>query len=487
MFKKINTKLLYILALTFGFAACNLDEFPSDKLPEDLAWQTVQDAVNFQKGCYAYFRSLNAGVHIYGSDVQSDLLNATIGYGNSGGDLYRWDFTSSQYDVKAKWDASYSLINNANKIISNIGGIEANATDDKDLAKLATIKGEGYMFRAITYHNLALRFAKDFEPETAENTLGLPLVKEYNLLGKPSRSSLKETYEFIKEDIKKARELLTTEGKQDAIYFTIDVIDAFEARVNLYMHDYKGALELAKKNVDKYPLIKDLEAYKTMWKNDESTEVIFKAFRSVDEASSELSVYLRFNEKLKAFSPNFVPTQTLIDMFEENDIRKKGGFTLEKVSSKGDIFEDIILINKYPGNDALTNQANRYYNMVKVFRIAEQYLIASESAYLDKNEGVAKEWLNKLRTARGASEVTATGEELFKAIQNEWVIEFFGEGMRLDQLKRWHLGFKRGSFQNGDLAIQIGRDLEIAHDNMKFVWEVPDQDRAANPNILPNW
>lgn len=63
---------------------------------------------------------------------------------------------------------------------------------------------------------------------------------------KPSRSTLKATYSQIKEDITEARRYLTTPGTVNSEYFTVDVIDAFEARVDLYMHKYTEAVNLAK-------------------------------------------------------------------------------------------------------------------------------------------------------------------------------------------------------------------------------------------------
>ena len=229
-----------IASLILLFPSCNLDELPKDSISLEDAWQSVDDAKNFRTGIYAYFRSINGGLYSYTPDYQSDLFNATIGYGNRGGEMHRWDFNSSQYDIEDTWQYNYYTINNCNNIINNIDNIE------EDDAILATIKGEAYLMRAICYHTLVVRFAKDYDPSTAASNLGLPLVYNNDPTEKPSRSTLEETYTQIKEDITEARKYLTTAGAPNAEYFTKDVIDAFEARVNLYMHQYAGAVTLAK-------------------------------------------------------------------------------------------------------------------------------------------------------------------------------------------------------------------------------------------------
>ena len=135
--------------------------------------------------------------------------------------------------------------------------------------------------------------------------------------------------------------------------------------------------------------------------------------------------------------------------------------------------------------------------MSKAFRSAEAYLTAAE-AYLRKatpDEGKARQYLNDLRSARNASEIeaTVTGQDLVKEMEDEWTREYLGEGKRLDCLKRWHKGFKRMEAQhfNGNLLTSVPnagyQDLEVSASDKRFVWEIPDNDRQANPNLQPNW
>lgn len=244
MMRNIFKTIILSSSLILTVTSCDLDQFPNDSISTETAWITVDDAVKFRNGIYSYFKSVNGGIYTYTADQQSDLFNATISFSNRGGDMHRWDFTAAQYDIEHIWQYNYFVINNCNNIIENIDKLTAK--DDKEKATLNTIKGEAFLMRAICYHTLALRFAKDYEPANAGTDNGLPLVLTMKPEEKPSRSTLEDTYRQIKKDISEARTYLTTPGEANSIYFTVDVINAIEARVDLYMHNYSEAIALAK-------------------------------------------------------------------------------------------------------------------------------------------------------------------------------------------------------------------------------------------------
>lgn len=200
-----------IFSCTTLFTACDLDKFPEDKISTETAWETIDDAERFRYGIYSYFRSANGGLYITTPDFRADLFNATISFSNRGGDMYTWSFSASQYDIEKIWRYNYLCINNCNNIIENIGKITLN--DEEETAKAANIKGEAHLMRAICYHTLAARFAKDYEPASAATDLGLPLVEVVDPNAKPSRATLEDTYKLIKSDIAIARQNLSEQGK----------------------------------------------------------------------------------------------------------------------------------------------------------------------------------------------------------------------------------------------------------------------------------
>ncbi|MBP6365526.1 MAG: RagB/SusD family nutrient uptake outer membrane protein, partial [Bacteroidales bacterium] len=104
---------------------------------------------------------------------------------------------------------------------------------------------------------------------------------------------------------------------------------------------------------------------------------------------------------------------------------------------------------------------------------------------------VAVSALNALRVKRGLSELptTLTGAALFTAIQEERTREMLCEGTRLDDLKRWGLGFSRKAPQNANMVLTgtAASGLSVEANNQKFVWEIPANDLQTNKNLVPNW
>jgi hypothetical protein len=79
------------------------------------------------------------------------------------------------------------------------------------------------------------------------------------------------------------------------------------------------------------------------------------------------------------------------------------------------------------------------------------------------------------------------------AIKSERVRELLCEGSRLDDLKRWKMGFSRSAPQNTAL-LNIGPEFDqkvVAAGDDKFVWAIPANDMTTNPNLIgqqnPGW
>lgn len=488
----MNKFIKYIIAVPFvalTLGSCDLDKEPAGGITHESSWETYKDAVSFRNGLYASFRTVQGGRYAY-SDMQVDLFNATIGFGNNQGDLYTWTFTSSQYDIEAFWYYNYVAINNANNIINNIDKIAGSTAEET--ADLKNIKGEAHFFRAMCYHTLALRFAKDYDPASAATDLGLPIVTIQNdVEGKPERSSLQATYNFIKEDITKAREFMSAPFSAPDRLST-ETLDFFEARVDFYMHNYAAAITGAEKTIAKFPLVSTLEDIKKMWLNDVGSEIIFQPAQNLDERLNSLGRYLSYSTGSSSFQPYFIPSQWVLDLYEQDkDIRFEGSFRKAKVTSQSVNEDDVYLLNKYPGNPDLKVTEYEYYNEFKTFRSAEAYLIAAEAAYQsNKSADVVLGYLNDLREKRGTSKLTGlSGANLLAQLKNEWIREYVGEAMRLDDLKRWNDGFTRHDAQNKEVVMrgESYDKLVIEAGNKKFVWEIPANDLTVNPNLKPNW
>ncbi|MEY3737542.1 MAG: hypothetical protein RL034_588 [Bacteroidota bacterium] len=496
--KKLLIKNMIAFAAILSLGSCDkkLDLYPYDSIELSQSFQTVKDAATWNTGLYADLRGRVYGSYNISQDVQADQLNATLDFGNRNGNPHRWgtSFLADDGALSGAWAGYYGALRNINTCIAGFEKVKTN--NATEIATLAKYKGDAYLARAYYYSELILRFAKPFEPATAATDLGVPLVLEFDINARPARSTVKKVYDQIIADINTAKlNLASTAGAAGATKFTIDVALALEARVRLHMQDWAGAMTAANTIITggKYPLLNTLTNLNNMWTNDLATEVIYQcAVVKQTEQANTNSIYLGFNGATGKYVPDFIPTVNFVNLYDAADFRKQVYLKQLPCIIQGVNFPTMWCVNKFPGNPALfTSTYTNYQHAPKVFRSAEMYLIYAEAAAKvgGASEALALTALNTLRTARGLTALSGlTGSALMTEIRNERTRELAFEGFRLFDLKRWHLGFTRGTAQ--DLgAINVGSNyntINIVADANQFVWGIPTYDININTNLVQN-
>lgn len=553
---KYILKAIFCSALALPlFTSCELDQFPTDSLTDKESWKTYNDATNQYNGLLAILRSDISGSNAYLTDVMSDLFNQRM-TSASYGQEHSWRFTGSQFGGDAIWANNYSVILQANFILQNIGKFENSSTlSDQQKANIYNIKATAYFARAYAYSRMITRYCKDYEPETAANELGLPIVETVSSEAKPARASLQTTCDTIEANLNHAMAYFDkvaeynegvkpTARIESSIYKpNADCVTALRARFYLYEHKFDQAIEEAETIRNTYSLASGANDMLNLWILDEGSEIIYEPLQTPDELSGSYGVFLSYNiimdnleSSWKGLNPDYLPTKGLVGMYSDNDVRRQVYFSFQnqkgqntfylgygtKSRYKLDLLEypaDIstangdtesgVIFTKYVGNPTLRKQNlpfSQNYNMTKAFRASEAYLIIAEANLRKANpdEAAARKALNELRMNRYVGETDdynydesadyigddVTGAALVKVMQDEWTREFVGEGFRLDNLKRWHLGFKRMAaqkFQNPVLVSTHGwQDLEVEANNIRFTWPIPQQETQANKNIKQN-
>ena len=500
--KKIFNRLpLYVLA-AFSLHSCvKLEQGPFNELSEHKSFLNIEDAQYWVNGMYDGLRENTYGNAMYSTDVQADFLNAVRRNNETLPEIHRWStFTSSNATTAAIWMAYYKAIQDINIALKGIPNIPI--VQERERVERAQIQrnlGELYLGRAYYYTYLVTHFCGAYDESSA---YGLPIIKEFKVTDFPAPSSLKETYDFILEDIAQAEELLAnTAGTVGSTTFTIDAAKALKARVLLYKGEWATAYATAKALIDAgtYPLATTQTSLAAIWKEDAVTESIVQLFAKAptsiaggvsDELPKSNDIYIganNYDRRLRRFlyNPSFIPTQSFVDLFDTADRRKSIYFTKLFVDYGNTVYRDIYLVTKYPDNNNLKINFSglpTYMHKPKLLRVAELYLIAAEAAYKNGDETNAKTYLNALRTARisGATSITATGTALFTEIQNERNRELAFEGFRLYDIKRWNLGVVRGTPQNVAAIFSTPADeyyqLNISAGNYKLTWPIPAAD-----------
>lgn len=514
--------IIALMAGTFGVVSCDMDLMPYDSIPTEKALTTIVGFEEARTGIYSAYTGLAGGSYVLVPEIQADAFNAVADFSNTYGEIYRWMFESTHSNIEAIWANCYGAIGRANFFIDGVQKIEENP--DVELTgvqkqQINVYEGEAYFTRAYCYFYLTTLFCRDYDPATAASTPGLPIQIKYEpkmTAGQyPGRSSLKDTYRQILDDLEEADVRIetarngivdydryinsayvavNTAPKNGGNYITVDVVKALKARVALQMDDYEKAAEYAGSlvNSKKYPLMNTEEDFRKIWKDDGGTETIWQiAMTSANDAGVPLgTMFIGYPTTQK----DYIPTQTLVDLYAAEDIRLAVYFGKYHLAVSSGNAADIYFFNKYPGNDYYNalGSATRYLNQPKPFRIAEMYLIAAEAnARIGTSASVekGKEAINDLKKARipGFTEGTYDKESLLNEVMNERERELVGEGYRLMDLKRWGRGVTRGKAQSAGLILFPGQattdGLDRPADDHRMVWPIPKAEMDANPQL----
>ncbi len=506
LFKYISFGLIAVAVLV-GSVSC-LEKYPRQAIREDEAMQTFNDAEQHLIGIYASLKSgyLYSGYLTQLPDIQADLVYAAEGNSNTLGDFWQWKVRSTSAEIESVYGSLYSVIGNCNFYLDLIDNVRANETDDSKLSLLDGYTGEVYAIRALCYSELIKCFCKAYDPSTAAQELGVRLRTKYFEQEPTRRASLYDSYQFVLEDLAKAEELLSDEDDDNAAnspYITRAAVEALHARIALYMQDWESAIEYSSKLIDKRKTSFSLASARTqylsdgttyfdyMWRYDASPEIIWRiGFTSTSYGGALGTVFLGFTRDYTYFYPDYVPAQWALSAYETSDLRKAAYFADQSsgiVIGYGNGMKWPLLV-KYYGNQNFIQNKIFHVSMPKPFRLAEQYLIRAE-AYCRQStpdfQAAGKD-LTALRQTRFESggALNLGQDNWLQRISEERVRELYLEGFRLQDLKRWGMGFERTP---QSYTQQEGSSLKIEPNDPRFVWPIPQHELdAPGSELLPN-
>ncbi len=502
--KKRN--ILILLAAVAGLASCDMDKMPYDSIPDSEALQTPTDFSNMREGLYTGLRSMVGGDYSV-QTIQGDEFNAVNGFSNTLGDAYRWDFTNSFGTASNIYGSYQTMINRANFLIDGYDKCDmSNTTLFTDAAKatIKIIKGEAFFTRAYSLFYLAQYFCADYEASTADAAhSGVSYRLDYNPSADkstyPGRNTLNETVKQIKADLDSSAVYLTTEGSMGSPRLTVDAITALRARLALWQDDYAAAAQYASSLVESgtYSLCEVDADIEDMWQQDGALESIVQFAVASNESAPQLGIrYLPYSTNSIA---DYIPTQATVDLFSDDDFRKSVYFKETTLTTAAGATGKVFLFNKYIDHtriwSEIGSQSESYRFMIepKMFRIAEMYLIAAEAYAQAGDLTKANKYLKELEEMRimdiNYQDYTSTNTFMAE-LRKEREREMLGEGTRMFDLKRWHMGVKRGTPQQEDLCNLPGSTTTTALDkpygDVRMVWPIPKAEIDANPNVQQN-
>lgn len=136
---------------------------------------------------------------------------------------------------------------------------------------------------------------------------------------------------------------------------------------------------------------------------------------------------------------------TMNDLWTGNASKMAGGAPIFNVSSSGtSSTEGQFLLKKYTAyyvkSKSADNMGNKEgkANNVRVMRFAEVILLYAEACAQTGDTKQANWALNEIRMRAGLPEKEFGQGDLMKEIEHQCLLEFFGEGHRFEDLKRWY-------------------------------------------------
>lgn len=233
--KKNITK--YVLTGIFGamtLAGCEITELPYTSVTDEELQKNPGSVEAVTMGNYSQLKELkfNKTVHQvgeYGSD------NISMSGASTSHTFYNYNYQrvpTNSY-MTDLWGISYKIIVNCNNVI--------NTTKEGMSKEMDHLLGENYFMRGMLYHWLTITFGRAYHIAT-DKDLSVPLKLSADLNDYPPRATVKEAYEQIVKDLKKAEELMAGSGiEKNACYANVWAAKSLLGRVYLYMHDYEKA------------------------------------------------------------------------------------------------------------------------------------------------------------------------------------------------------------------------------------------------------
>ena len=402
--KKINI-LLYFWAAIF-MSSCNsfLEEPPTK---EGERPKSIQQLLNFYnsygKEEQTHYRTLisdDAEVPFTEQDVteNSGAYGKKVSLFRSAYFLRELNREDKNSSGRMLWYVSYGKINQSNYILS--------IADDQNISgsseERSRLKAYAKFMRANSLFDVVTTFCLPYAPGENDNALGVVLRKTYNVDLVPSeltRSTLKESYDFIEKDILEAMDGLPDGNEVWKI--TKKGVYAFAARFYLMVGNNAEAQKYANLALGKNDKLTDYTQYNVRTENVYGLNLeVFPCFYDITfiDANTVKDIKELYYVEQATTSPYpYFPSTKLLDLYKNdggaNDMRM-GYFAAGAASLAG--LMNFTTTNLYQYYMGYSTSAT----MITSPSVPEMMLIKAECLAEGGDLVGAKAELNKLRVKR---------------------------------------------------------------------------------------
>lgn len=523
--------------LTLGFSSCSsdfLDTVSTSALSEDQISKDpsgMQGILNGLHNMMYQYDWGDTGAHFFGAGHRSvgvqldimggDMINTMPAYFMS---VYRYQDHNNPYgDLNWRvWDMYYTIIAHANLLIDKA---EANTSLPKD--QKDNLLGQGYAFRAMSYHILIQCFGKRYVKGDANANLGVPLRLDKDNIKPQARATVAEVYKQIDSDMAKALEHLKNAPVIDSKN-QISYVAALglAARIDLCKSDWASAAKHAEEAINNATATnitlakgKDLLDGCNNWAN---SEWIWAYKQASDQDNSYFSFYADYSYNFEGYNSGFrfAVNRDIYDKMDKTDVRRNWWVCVEKKETTID-GKKVVRLDTVPnipkdayseyfpknGKWEKTGQSIKFKSQANnnsmgdllIMRLAELYYIKAEAEARMGEEVKARETLTKIMVTRQENFKTeASGQELIDQIMDNKRIDLWMEGQRFFDIKRLGIIINRAKASNitkhltGDAqqtAIKRNTGDNVANvpttvEDKNWQFAIPYDEIKVNPGLI---
>ena len=272
-------------------------------------------------------------------------------------------FAGEEIDSRQRaYEESWKVVRDCNIVIENM------QDRTSDIARGAL--SAAYSMKGIVYYNLLREFCQPWSDSQADELPGIPIVDRFGINDKPSRGTIRQTYDYAKAQFENALALNPTDPKY---IFTEWIIKAYKAKLEFWCQNWDSVIAIcediiAHSGISLTPISEYADMINAQY--DAKGEVLV---RSHINNSSELDWYFSYTKSYLASRP---ASARLIKLFGENpekDVRYAACFDKKRMNVK-------------------TPECK--------VRLSEIVLMLSEAYYHKGDNASALKWLNELRRNR---------------------------------------------------------------------------------------
>ncbi|SDM00424.1 RagB/SusD family nutrient uptake outer membrane protein [Siphonobacter aquaeclarae] len=471
------------LVLLLGAASCSIEKTPYDGLPESEILKTELGLRAATDGNYTIIKESDYTRNLYiMNEYQGD--NITLS-GTTTDPLfltYTYRHTADQGNTLQIYKKAYAAVIGCNKVI--------NAIKPGTSAALDQALGENLFLRAMIHFDLVRLFGRPYT-QSPEANAGIIIKTDLTADDNAKRATVKEVYDFIVAELKKAAPLMTVQ--KNSSYAGAEGAAALLARVYLYMGQNDLAIEQANKviNSGRYTLatpaqVPDFFAVN----NEDNKEIIFAIKHTLKDDRGWSAIGSMYYTSPGGVGWGEVyASQAYQDLVNKFDNDKRRSFLVKKLTSTGEQEKrngiNKVYITKFSNQGGIATLSSPV-----VLRLSEMYLTRAEAlAKKGQNEDALAD-VNLIRKRAGLS-----GADLYSAtdlkglasvlevVLQERRLELAFEGHRAFDLFRNNLPLVRNypgyhNTQNGQQTVPAN-DKQVVH-------LIPESEIVLNPNLKQN-